>query len=152
MQNTERVRPLHGDLTVIRARIGQCDVLIFLARRYPFPVLFGGAGIHDQEQLVPIEPVHQKVVDNAAFLIRKGRVMCLPIDELGHVVGRDAIDESDRVLAFDARRLGDVAVSIGVGAGERKVRPILGALRSRAVRTLVTDVETAEAVVALDAA
>jgi DNA-binding transcriptional regulator LsrR (DeoR family) len=45
-----------------------------------------------------------------------------------------------------------VPVAIGVGAGERKVRPILGALRSGAVRTLVTDVATAEAVVALDSA
>ena len=56
----------------------------------------------------------------------------------------------DRVLAFDARGLGRVPTSIGVGSGDRKVRPILGALRSGAVRTLVTDVDTAEAVVALD--
>jgi DNA-binding transcriptional regulator LsrR (DeoR family) len=53
------------------------------------------------------------------------------------------------VIAFDARRLGDVPVAIGVAAGEAKVRPILGALRSGIVRTLVTDVATAEAVVAL---
>ena len=57
----------------------------------------------------------------------------------------------DRVLAFDARELGRVPVAIGVGAGESKVRPVLGALRAGAVRTLVTDVATAEAVVALDA-
>ncbi len=57
----------------------------------------------------------------------------------------------DRVLAFDARALGRVPVSIGVGAGERKVGPILGALRSGTVKTLVTDVATADAVVAMDA-
>jgi DNA-binding transcriptional regulator LsrR (DeoR family) len=57
----------------------------------------------------------------------------------------------ERVLAFDARALGRVPVAIGVGAGESKVRPILGALRAGAVRTLVTDVATAEAVVRLDA-
>ena len=57
----------------------------------------------------------------------------------------------DRVLAFDARALGRVPASIGIGAGESKVRPILGALRAGVVRTLVTDVATAEAVVALDA-
>ena len=39
---------------------------------------------------------------------------------------------------------------IGVASGEAKVRPILGALRAGIVRTLVTDVATAEAVVALD--
>ncbi len=57
-----------------------------------------------------------------------------------------------RVLAFDARTLGRVPVSIAVAAGKSKVRPILGALRAGIVRTLVTDVATAEAVVALDAA
>ncbi len=57
----------------------------------------------------------------------------------------------ERVLAFDARALGRVPIAIGVGAGEAKVRPILGALRAGVVRTLVTDVVTAEAVVALDA-
>ena len=47
--------------------------------------------------------------------------------------------------------LGRVPVAIGVASGEAKVRPILGALRAGVVRTLVTDVATAEAVVALDA-
>jgi DNA-binding transcriptional regulator LsrR (DeoR family) len=52
----------------------------------------------------------------------------------------------------DARRLGRLPVAIGVASGENKVRPILGALRAGVVRTLVTDVATAEAVVALDEA
>ena len=65
----------------------------------------------------------------------------------GRFVG-DALRE--RVIAFDARRLGRVPVGIAVASGESKVRPILGALRSGVVRTLVTDVATAEAVVALD--
>jgi DNA-binding transcriptional regulator LsrR (DeoR family) len=56
----------------------------------------------------------------------------------------------ERVLAFDARELGRIPVAIGVGAGESKVRPVLGALRAGAIRTLVTDVATAEAVVTLD--
>ena len=46
---------------------------------------------------------------------------------------------------------GRVPVSIGLASGEAKVRPILGALRAGIVRTLVTDVATAEAVVSLDA-
>ena len=55
----------------------------------------------------------------------------------------------DRVVAFDARELGTVPIGIGVAAGASKVRPILGALRTRVVRTLVTDLATAEAVLAL---
>ena len=51
---------------------------------------------------------------------------------------------------FDARELPRVAVSLGVASGPAKVAPILGGLRSGVVNTLVTDVATAEAVVALD--
>jgi DNA-binding transcriptional regulator LsrR (DeoR family) len=76
-----------------------------------------------------------------------GEILIAPFDVRGEFVCPALCD---RVLAFDARRLGDLPVSIGVGSGERKVRPILGALRSGAVKTLVTDVATAEAVVALD--
>jgi DNA-binding transcriptional regulator LsrR (DeoR family) len=76
-----------------------------------------------------------------------GEILIAPFDLQGTFVC-PALRE--RVLAFDARGLGGVPTSIGVGSGTGKIRPILGALRSRAVRTLVTDVETAEAVVALD--
>jgi DNA-binding transcriptional regulator LsrR (DeoR family) len=77
-----------------------------------------------------------------------GEILIAPFD-LDGVFVCPALRE--RVLAFDARALGRVPVAIGVGAGESKVRPILGALRAGVVRTLVTDVATAEAVVELDA-
>jgi DNA-binding transcriptional regulator LsrR (DeoR family) len=76
-----------------------------------------------------------------------GEILIAPFDLEGRFVCPAL---RDRVLAFDARELGGVPIAIGVGAGERKVGPILGALRSGAVRTLVTDVATAEAVVELD--
>jgi DNA-binding transcriptional regulator LsrR (DeoR family) len=78
-----------------------------------------------------------------------GEILIAPFDVNGRFVCPAL---RDRVLAFDARELGRVPMSIGVGSGERKVRPILGALRSGVVRTLVTDVATAEAVITLDAA
>jgi DNA-binding transcriptional regulator LsrR (DeoR family) len=78
-----------------------------------------------------------------------GEVLVAPFDLDGRFVC-DALRE--RVIALDARRLGRVPVAIGVASGEAKVRPILGALRAGVVRTLVTDVATAEAVVALDEA
>ncbi len=77
-----------------------------------------------------------------------GEVLVAPFDIEGRFVC-PALRE--RVIAFDARGLGRVPASIGVATGEAKVRPILGALRAGIVRTLVTDVATAEAVVALDA-
>jgi DNA-binding transcriptional regulator LsrR (DeoR family) len=78
-----------------------------------------------------------------------GEVLVAPFDIDGQFVC-PALRE--RVIALDARRLGRLPVSIGVAAGESKVRPILGALRAGVMRTLVTDVATAEAVVVLDAA
>jgi DNA-binding transcriptional regulator LsrR (DeoR family) len=78
-----------------------------------------------------------------------GEVLVAPFDLDGRFVCPAL---RDRVIAFDARRLGRVPVSIGVASGEAKVRPILGALRTGIVRTLVTDVATAEGVVALDEA
>lgn len=55
-----------------------------------------------------------------------------------------------RTIAFDARSLPRVPITIGVAEGASKVAPILGALRAGLVKTLVTDVRTAEAVIALD--
>jgi DNA-binding transcriptional regulator LsrR (DeoR family) len=77
-----------------------------------------------------------------------GEVLIAPFDLDGSFV---CAALRERVIAFDARALGRVPVAIGVAAGESKVRPILGALRAGVVRTLVTDVATAESVVALDA-
>jgi DNA-binding transcriptional regulator LsrR (DeoR family) len=76
-----------------------------------------------------------------------GEVLIAPYDLDGRFVGA-ALRE--RVIAFDARDLADVPVSIGIAAGERKVRPILGALRAGILTALVTDVPTAEAIVTLD--
>ena len=78
-----------------------------------------------------------------------GEVLIAPFDLDGVFVGPEL---RERAIAFDARALGRVPVAIGVAAGESKVRPILGALRAGIVRTLVTDVATAEAVVAVDGA
>ncbi|HKQ17392.1 MAG TPA: sugar-binding domain-containing protein [Solirubrobacterales bacterium] len=78
-----------------------------------------------------------------------GEILIAPFDLRGEFICPEL---RERVLAFDARELARVPSTIGVGSGQRKVEPVLGVLRSGAVKTLVTDVETAEAVVALDAA
>src|SRR5512141_1503433 len=56
-----------------------------------------------------------------------GEVLVAPFDIDGQFVC-PALRE--RVIAFDARRLGRVPASIGVASGEAKIRPILGALRA----------------------
>jgi DNA-binding transcriptional regulator LsrR (DeoR family) len=89
------------------------------------------------------EPIERELESSDAV----GEILVAPFDGNGRFVC-PALRE--RVIAFDARRLGEVPASIGVAAGSGKVRPILGALRSGVVRTLVTDVATAESVVALE--
>jgi deoxyribonucleoside regulator len=76
-----------------------------------------------------------------------GEVLIAPFDVHGRLV---ASSLRARTIALDAASLPRVPVSIGVAEGATKVAPILGALRGGFLNTLVTDVRTAEAVVALD--
>ncbi len=78
-----------------------------------------------------------------------GEVLIAPFDMDGRFVGPSI---RRRTIAFDARRLSAVPVSIGIASGPAKVGPILGALRAGIVGTLITDMETAAAVLALDRA
>jgi deoxyribonucleoside regulator len=75
-----------------------------------------------------------------------GEVLVSPFDLHGRFVG-DALRE--RTIAFDARELQRIPIRIGVAGGPAKVRPILGALRGGLVTTLITDLPTANAVLAL---
>ncbi len=95
-----------------------------------------------------VASVGQEIMDRLDGANAVGEALIAPFD-LDGVFACPELRE--RVLAFDARMLGRVPTSIGIASGESKVRPILGALRAGIVRTLVTDVATAEAVVALDA-
>jgi deoxyribonucleoside regulator len=72
-----------------------------------------------------------------------GEMLVRPFTLDGRFVGDEL---GDRTIAFDASELSRVPIRIAVAGGPTKVRPILGALRSGAVTTLVTDRRTAEAV------
>jgi deoxyribonucleoside regulator len=75
-----------------------------------------------------------------------GEVLIAPFDIGGNLV----VDTlRARTVAFDARSLPRVPISIGVAEGPGKVEPILGALRGGFVNVLVTDVRTAEGVLNL---
>ena len=77
-----------------------------------------------------------------------GELLMAPFDADGRFVRGDL---ADRTIAFDVDRLDRVPFRIGIAGGATKVRPILGALRSGAITTLVTDVATAAAVAQLAA-
>ena len=91
------------------------------------------------------EPMERQIEEAGAV----GEVLVAPFDLDGRFVCPSL---RERVIALDARRLAQIPVAIGVASGEGKVAPILGVLRAGIVRQLVTDVATAEAVVALDEA
>jgi DNA-binding transcriptional regulator LsrR (DeoR family) len=77
-----------------------------------------------------------------------GEVLIAPFDLEGRFTNRDMLRR--RTIAFDAPELRQVPLSIAVAGGRSKVAPVLGALRAGVVSSLVTDVATAEAVLALD--
>jgi DNA-binding transcriptional regulator LsrR (DeoR family) len=129
---TKRALEAHAGVQAVRDLWDHLDV-----------VLFGIGG-----RSWGVASVGQEIMDRLEGAGAVGEVLIAPFDLDGVFVCPEL---RERVLAFDARTLGRVPTSIGVAAGESKVRPILGALRAGVVRTLVTDVATAEAVVALDA-
>ena len=75
-----------------------------------------------------------------------GEVLIAPYSIDGRFVGESL---RSRTIAFDARSLPTIPITIAVADGSEKVVPILGALRAGLLNTLVTDVATAEAVLNL---
>jgi len=57
---------------------------------------------------------------------------------------------TDRVIGLDAAGLRGIPTIVAVATGQQKVQPILGALRSGLISVLITDTETAEAVLKLN--
>jgi DNA-binding transcriptional regulator LsrR (DeoR family) len=75
-----------------------------------------------------------------------GEVLIAPFAVDGRLVAESL---RARTVAFDARSLAGVPVTIGVAEGAGKVAPMLGALRGGFLNVLVTDARTAEAVLNL---
>lgn len=75
-----------------------------------------------------------------------GEVLIAPYSIDGRFVGASL---RGRTIAFDARSLPSIPLTIAVADGPEKVGPILGALRGGLLNTLVTDVATAEGVLNL---
>lgn len=75
-----------------------------------------------------------------------GEVLIAPFAIDGRLVAESL---RARTVAFDARALANVSLTIGVAEGPGKVAPILGALRGGFLNVLVTDLRTAEGVLNL---
>ncbi len=75
-----------------------------------------------------------------------GEVLIAPYSIDGRLVGESL---RGRAIAFDARALPTIPLTIAVADGPDKVVPILGVLRAGLLNTLVTDLATAEGVLNL---
>jgi DNA-binding transcriptional regulator LsrR (DeoR family) len=136
---------LLDDAATRRALVGHAGVTAVLGLWQRLDVaLFGIGGPSWSSSSVGARTVRDLEREGAV-----GEILIAPFDIAGTFVCPRL---RDRVIAFDARQLGALPVAIGVGSGPHKVRPIVGALRSGSVRTLVTDVTTAEAVEAFETA
>ncbi len=78
-----------------------------------------------------------------------GEILITPFDIGGRFLTTSL---AGRRMAADVATLRRVPFVIAVASGPAKVEPILGALRTGLIRTLITDAETGAAVLALDAA
>ena len=103
--------------------------------------LFGIGGPSWSEKSVGHEAMAE-IREGAAV----GEVLIAPFDIEGRLVA-DSLRA--RTVAFDARDLGGISLTIGVAEGAGKVAPMLGALRGGFLNVLVTDTGTAEAVLNL---
>ncbi|HEX8025900.1 MAG TPA: sugar-binding domain-containing protein [Candidatus Limnocylindrales bacterium] len=104
--------------------------------------LFGIGGPAWSEATIGARAFHELATSRAV-----GEVLIAPFDVQGRFVGDEL---RARTIAFDARQLPRVPLTIAVAEGPTKVEPILGALRAGIVKVLVTDADTADAVLALD--
>jgi DNA-binding transcriptional regulator LsrR (DeoR family) len=133
---------LVDDATTKRALIAHAGVRSIIEIWQRLDVAMLGVGARIWSEATVGEPL-VRAIDQAGAV---GEVLIAPFDIDGRFVAEDL---RERVIAFDARDLPRVPIAIGVAGGPSKVRPVLGALRAGVMNTLVTDVRTADAVLAL---
>ena len=78
--------------------------------RNPGEVLDDVRGVHDQHEMLAVQPVCQHVVDERALRRGQRRILRLTVRELGGVVRGDLLDRGKRVLAgnLDLPHVADV--------------------------------------------
>ena len=75
-----------------------------------------------------------------------GDILARPFDIKGRPVDAGF---NDRMVAVDPADLRRAATVVGIAGGQQKIQPVLGALRTGQLTTLITDERTAERVLAL---
>jgi DNA-binding transcriptional regulator LsrR (DeoR family) len=107
----------------------------------------GGFGTGFAAQLLSsshLQPEEREAFDAIAPV---GDILARFFDENGRQIETPL---RDRVLALELEELADVATTVGIAQGASKARGVLGALRGRLIDVLVTDSDTATAVLTLD--
>lgn len=104
-----------------------------------------GIGVHVRSEAW-FGPEILRELDEAGAV---GEVLVTPFDINGRFVSETL---RSRTIGFDPRDLPRVPLRIAIAGGDRKVQPMLGALRSGIINVLVTDDVTARATLELDEA
>lgn len=128
-------------------RDGRIREVFAQVRRATIALLGVGAAEPDASALVRagfIKPRESLDMQRAGAV---GDICAIPFDLHGQVLD---LPISRRVIGVDTQTLFHISTRIGIAAGEVKVKPILGALRSRLINALVTDEATASAVLKLN--
>ena len=125
LEHVHRFGTLHGDERIARARVDGdrvADTLDVLGD--PCVVPGDIAGVDHQQKMRRAEAVDQQVIDERALRRQQTGVLRLSDGELRRVVGRDALDRGERVLAgdLDLAHMADVEDSSAVADGGMFVR------------------------------
>ena len=102
-----------------------------------------GIGVHLRSEAWFGTEIIRELVEAGAI----GEVLVAPFDIEGRFVSETL---RARTIGLDPRDLPRVPIRIAIAGGDRKVQPLLGALRTGVINVLVTDDATARAVLELD--
>ncbi len=102
LKDVQRLRPLQRNERITRAGVhdhGIADALDLFG--HPGVVLRDVAGVDHEQEVRGGEAIHQQVVHERALRREQAGILRLPDRELRRVVGRDALDGGECVLAGD---------------------------------------------------
>ena len=116
----EGLWPLQRNQRIPRARVdgdGVADALDVL--HHPRIVARDVAGVDDQQEVGRREAIDEQIVDEGALRRKQAGILCLADRKLRRVVGRNALDRGEGVLAGDLD-LAHVADVEDPGAGPHR--------------------------------
>jgi hypothetical protein len=67
----------------------------------PGKIFVGVRGIDDKQEVFGVEAIDEQVINDAALLVGQGGILHLIVIELGHIVGRQLLEQREGVIPDD---------------------------------------------------